>query len=222
LSNVGRRLVAGLAILVLGLCQTSSVSAASSQTPETFADVLSRMQLVVVADVTGSTETGFTYSVETFLKGTSARTLQFGPDLQAAVEPGWTRVVLAFSNLTTDDFRAPTIAWHIGPDGTIDPEGYQQYVGLPRTLTAMLAYFGGSSGSTAPSSPITTPQSSPATSPPAASSAATPSPEASVAAAPGAAADSSYASWALIVLIAGGAVLLGTLALRRSRDTRAG
>jgi hypothetical protein len=133
---------------ILVLAAASGAHAASSQEPETFDHLIAGMQLVIVAQVTGSETLGYTYSVEHVLKGSSGPTLRLPPDLQAAVEPGWTEVVIAFSDPSTDDFRAPTIAWHVAADGTIDPEGYQQYPGLPHTLDAMLAAF-----QTTPSSP---------------------------------------------------------------------
>jgi hypothetical protein len=37
--------------------------------------------------------------------------------------------VIAFSDPTTDDFRAPGVAWHVTDDGQIDPERYQQSPG---------------------------------------------------------------------------------------------
>jgi hypothetical protein len=130
-------------LIALGiLLRPTFASAASSQTPITFPDIVDASALVVLADVTGTPETGFSYSVETYLKGSGPHELRFPPDIQSAVEAGWNRVVIAFSRPSTDDVRAPTTAWHVGPDGTIDPEGYRQYVGQPATVSAMLAYFG--------------------------------------------------------------------------------
>ena len=195
-----------LAILT-ALMLPATALAASSQSPRTFAEVVAGMQLIVVADVDGSPEAGVTYTVETVLKGSGPPELQFAaPDLQSAVQPGWTRVVIAFSNPTTDDFRAPTIAWHVAADGAIDPEGYQQYVGLPGTLPAMLSFFGLPS-STGPSAPPT--------------ASTGPSPTPAVTVAPAAAADvpSSWLPVALPILVAGAiAVLAGILVRRRSHD----
>ena len=196
-----------LLVFLTALTLPANALAGSSQSPETFAAVVAGMQLIVVADVAGSPDSGVTYTVETFLKGSGPRELQFpAPDLQSAVQTGWTRVVVAFSNPTTDDFRAPTIAWHVGSDGAIDPEGYQQYVGLPRNLPAMLAFFGVSS----PAGPSTPPTVS-------AGPMATPAVTAPVAEAKG---GSSSAVQVVIVILAAGAVilLLGALARRRSRD----
>lgn len=195
-----------LAFLV-AMTLPATALAASSQSPRTFADVVSGMQLIVVADVAGSPEAGVTYTVETFLKGSGPRELRFAAsDLQSAVQPGWTRVVIAFSDPTTDEFRAPTIAWHVGSDGAIDPEGYQQYVGLPGTLPAMLAFFGLSSSV----GPTTLPTVSGG--PP-----ATPTVSAPPAEAKGA--SSSPVEIAIAVLAVGAAiVLLGGLARRRSHD----
>lgn len=205
--GVSIRILAFLFALTL----PATVLAASSHTPRTFADVVAGMQLIVVADVAGSPEDGITYTVETFLKGSGPRELQFAaPDLQSAVEPGWARVVIAFSDPTTDDFRAPTIAWHVGSDGAIDPEGFQQYVGLPGTLPAMLAFFGASSSA----GPTIVPTISAA--PPATPDVTTPPAE------PKAASSSGLPVEVAIAVLAVGAaiVLLGGLARRRSRDIR--
>ena len=138
------RAVPGLGFLsVLLLFVASPVRAASGPSPGSFEQLISGMQLIVVAKVSGSPSTGFTYSVERVLKGGSAPSpMVLPPDAQAAVQSGWQEVVIAFADPSTDDFRAPTVAWHVAGDGTIDPERYQQYPGLPPTLEAMLAYFG--------------------------------------------------------------------------------
>ena len=132
----------GLLVTVLVSFLPAGAAANSSLAPTTFDDLIASMKLVVLAQVRGSVTTGYTYAIERTLKGSAGPVLSFGPDLQAAVQPGWTEVVVAFSNPTTDDFRAPTIAWHVTADGTVDPEGYQQYPGLPRTISEMLAHFG--------------------------------------------------------------------------------
>ncbi len=115
----------------------------SSAQPQTFVALIGSMRLVILARVSGSPDTGFRYEIEQVFKGLlAAPELDFSPDPQAAVQPGWAEAVIAFSDPQTDDFRAPTVAWHVGPDGTIDPEGYQQLPGLPATLGAMRDFFG--------------------------------------------------------------------------------
>jgi hypothetical protein len=135
---------------VLVFTSASGASAASSQAPETFDQLIAGMSLVVVASVSGSASEGYTYTIEHVLKGTVGPTLRLPSDEQSAVQPGWTEVVIAFTDPATDDFRAPTVAWHVAADGTIDPERYAQYPGLPPTLDAMLAAFG-LAGSPSPS-----------------------------------------------------------------------
>lgn len=146
-------LVAGVLGALIVLAGTPAVRAGSGQAPETFAQLVAGMRLVIVARVSGSAGLGYTYTIERVLKGSVGPVLRLPPDAQAAVEPGWTEVVIAFSDPSTDDFRAPTIAWHVGTDSTIDPEGYQRYPGLPATLDAMLAAFGLTSSSAGPASP---------------------------------------------------------------------
>jgi hypothetical protein len=50
-------------------------------------------------------------------------------------------VVVAFTDPTELDSRAPTIAWHVTAAGVVDPERYQQYPGTPQTLAALLSWF---------------------------------------------------------------------------------
>jgi MYXO-CTERM domain-containing protein len=142
--HAGLRLVLASLLFLGALAAAAPVARAdSSAQPQTFVALIGSMRLVILARVSGSPDTGFQYTIEQVFKGSaSAPELDFGPDLQAAVQPGWAEAVIAFSNPQTDDFRAPTVAWHVGPDGTIDPEGYQQLPGLPTTLGAMRAFFG--------------------------------------------------------------------------------
>ena len=183
--------------------------ATSSQRPETFEHLVSSMKLVIVAHVSGNPETGFRYAVDQVLKGPATSSLRFGPDPQAAVQPGWTLAVVAFTDPTTDDFRAPTIAWHVGSGGAIDPEGYQRYQGLPPTLDAMLAYFR--------VTPSATPDGASATpSPSAAPAAASPSVK------PGAGLPSVGPSGALLALALAIGVLAFALVLAARRRPRRG
>ena len=125
-----------------GLAVVPTATANSGTGLESFDQLIASMKLVVLARISGSPSQGYTYAIEHVLKGSAGPVLVLPPDLEAAVQPGWTEAVVAFSDPTTDDFRTPTIAWHVGSDGTIDPEKYQQYPNLPSTLGAMLAYFG--------------------------------------------------------------------------------
>lgn len=132
--------VASSMILVLGLA--SPLAAASSQQPVTFAQRVAEAKLIALVSVSGDANSGFVLKVEKVLKGqTGAQLVYPGPQLITALEPGWNEVVIAFDDPTTLDFRAGTTVWHVAADGRIDPEGYQQFPGLPPTLTAMLAYF---------------------------------------------------------------------------------
>ncbi len=146
-------------MVVFALAAPPSAAAVSSPGLQSFDQLIGGMKLVVLAQIGGSETQGYRYTVERVLKGSAGSVLTFPPDLQAAVQPGWSEAVIAFADPTTDDFRAPTVAWHVAADGIIDPEKFQQYPGLPPTLTAMLAYFGqsaspsASASASAPASP---------------------------------------------------------------------
>jgi hypothetical protein len=128
--------------MILALVLASPLTAASSQQPVTFAQRVAEAKLIALVSVSGDSNSGFVLTVEKVLKGQASAQLVYpGPQLITALEPGWTEVVIAFDDPVTLDFRAGTIAWHVASDGRIDPEGYQQFPGLPPTLTAMLAYF---------------------------------------------------------------------------------
>jgi len=147
------RLGLGLPIasaVVLAFVLAGPLAAASSQEPETFAQLVAAAKLVALVSVAGDSDTGFVLTVEQVLKGQAGPRLAYpGPQPITALEPGWSEVVIAFDDPTTLDFRAGTTVWHVGPDGRIDPEGYQQLPGLPPTLTALLAYFASPGPSTA-------------------------------------------------------------------------
>ena len=126
----------------------------------TFDAVVARARLIVVARIGAAADGGIVLDVERTLRGRSADRLVFPATDAAPPLETWHRAVVAFTDPTTIDFRAPTIAWHVAPDGTIDPEGFQPYVGLPPTLDAMLAAFG-----QAPLDPGASPAGAPAISP---------------------------------------------------------
>jgi hypothetical protein len=128
--------------MILALVLASPLAAVSSQQPVTFAQCIAEAKLVALVSVAGDSNSGFIVTVEKVLKGQAGVQLVYpGPQLITALEPGWTEVVIAFDDPTTLDFRAGTTVWHVASDGRVDPEGYQQFPGLPPTLTAMLAYF---------------------------------------------------------------------------------
>jgi hypothetical protein len=133
-------LAAWLAAMLL-LTAAAPTTANSGPSTTTFADVVARSRLVVLADVVRRPAGGITLDVARVLKGRAGRVLRFAPTLQSAVQPGWARAVVAFTDPTTLDFRAQTIAWHVTAAGVVDPERYQQYPGTPQTLAAMLAWF---------------------------------------------------------------------------------
>lgn len=118
------------------------VAADSGPAAQTFTAIVNQAKLIVVARVDIRPDGGVTLDVERVLKGTAGARLLFQPTDIAPPLEGWKRAVVAFTDPATIDFRAPTIAWHVADDGTIDPEGFQQHPGLPRTLDAMLLAFG--------------------------------------------------------------------------------
>jgi hypothetical protein len=137
----GTALAAWLAAMLLLLTAAAPATASSGPSTTTFADVIARSRLVVLAEVVRRSDGGITLNAERVLKGRAGRALRFAPTLQSAVQPGWARAVVAFTDPTEPDFRAPTIAWHVTAAGVVDPERYQQYPGTPQTLASMLAWF---------------------------------------------------------------------------------
>ena len=107
----------------------------------TFADIVGGSKLVVLAAIVERPDGGFTFHVEQVLKGSAPPELVYPPLGPTPPLEGWSRAIIAFADPATDDFRAPTVAWHVTSDGTIDPEHYQRWPGLPLTLAAMLRYF---------------------------------------------------------------------------------
>jgi hypothetical protein len=116
--------------------------AAGTSPRPTFADVIAGSRLVVLARIHVRTDGGLRFRVERVLKGHAGRELSYPPLGPTPPVAGWSEAVIAFADPRTDDFRAPTIAWHVAQDGVIDPERFQRYPGLPATLDAMLRYFG--------------------------------------------------------------------------------
>src|SRR6266550_1912309 len=68
---------------------------------------------------------GITLHVEQVLKGHAVETLRFPPSA-AAVEPGWDRAVVAFTDPSTIA-RGVTFAWHVSASGALDPERLEQF-----------------------------------------------------------------------------------------------
>jgi hypothetical protein len=140
---VRRTLLSAALAAVLLAPAAASAAADSGPSPATFADVVASSRLIVLADVVRRPDGGIDLEVERVVKGhPSSTTLRFPPTPQAAIQPGWGRVVVAFSDPAEIDFRAPTIAWHVDASGALDPERYQQRPGTPQTLAALLAWFG--------------------------------------------------------------------------------
>jgi hypothetical protein len=146
-----RRLLYGLAIGLMAAAALAAPTVASTPSTTTFADVIARSKLVIFAQVVDRPDGGFTFEVIQVLKGSASARLVYPSINTAPPLAGWSRAVIAFANPANDDFRAPTIAWHVASNGAIDPEHDQRYPGLPLTLGAMLAYFGSPQTSTAPS-----------------------------------------------------------------------
>ena len=156
-SRIGRIAIATVVAAVVGVAVGQPIRAAGSGAAETFAEEVDRSALIVLATIHPTATGGVVLDVERVLKGQAPSTLTFADITLAPPIGGWARAVIAFRDASTIDFRAPTIAWHIAPDGRVDPEGYQAAVGLPPTLDAMLAYFGvpapGPASSSSSSSP---------------------------------------------------------------------
>jgi hypothetical protein len=145
------RPVAALAIVgLIAFTSPAGTLADTGDTLERFADAIAGAKVVVVASVTVRPDEGLVLRVEQVLKGISPHQLVFEPPTMAPVLDSGGRAVIAFADLATIDFRAPTYAWIVAADGTIDPGRLQQYPGLPRTLDAMLAFFNITPGTSTP------------------------------------------------------------------------
>lgn len=137
--------------VVLGLAAAWPVAASGPVTPQSFAQRVAEAKLVALVSVEGTPATGYVLTVERVLKGRAGSRLVYpAPQWISALQPGWTRVVVAFDNPDELDFRAGNIVWHVTSDGRIDPEHFQSFPGLPPTLAAMFAYFGVPATSTGP------------------------------------------------------------------------
>jgi len=117
-----------------------AATAAPAAADSSFAGVVDACPLIVLAGVAARSDGGITLHVEQVLKGHAGETLVFPPST-SAVEPGWARAVVAFTDPSTIA-RGVTFAWHVGASGALDPERFEQFPGTPQTLDAMLAWFG--------------------------------------------------------------------------------
>ena len=117
-----------------------AATAAPAAADSSFAGAVSGCPLIVLAGVAVRSGGGITLHVEQVLKGHAGETLRFPPST-SAVEPGWARAVVAFTDPSTIA-RGVTFAWHVTASGALDPERREQFPGTPQTLDAMLAWFG--------------------------------------------------------------------------------
>ena len=118
----------------------ASILAGRAAADSSFAGAVSGSPLVVLARVAVRSDGGITLHVEQVLKGHAGEILQFPPS-DSAVEPGWARAVVAFTDTSTIA-GGVTFAWHVSASGALDPERREQLPGTPQTLDAMLAWFG--------------------------------------------------------------------------------
>ncbi len=164
MGRIRRRIHVGQALAVaasiaLGawIVQAGAARADTDRAEETFADLVARCPLIVLADVEHPGDGAFVLHVTESFKGAVGPELRYQDEPQAAVQAGWTKAIVAFSDPGTIDVRAPTIAWHVTDDGTVDPEGWQQYPGIPGTLADWEAAFGIGPGGAVLSTPAATP-----------------------------------------------------------------
>jgi hypothetical protein len=134
--------IAAVVALAAAVAVVGPAAADHHPAPQTFADIVRDSQLIVVARIGFGPEGGVVLTVERVLKGAPTERLAYPPTAEAPPFDDWDRAVVAFKDPITIDFRAPTIAWHVADDGTIDPEGFQRFPGLPGTLEAMVVAFG--------------------------------------------------------------------------------
>jgi hypothetical protein len=140
--NVRDGVVRSIGAALLLLAAATPAAADHGGNPLTFDGVVGQSRLIVVARISFGPDGSMILDVERVLKGVSPARLTYPSTAEAPPLEGWQRAVVAFHDPVTIDFRAPTIAWHVADDGTIDPEGFQQHPGLPRTLDAMVRAFG--------------------------------------------------------------------------------
>ena len=182
-----RRRASAIAILTVGGLTSFAGSAAadSGSGGRTFTDVVAQARVVVLGQVTLTPDEGLRIQVQQVLKGDAPADLTFDPPTMAPELTTGGQAIIAFTDIRTIDFRAPTTAWTIGAHGDVDPDHLQPYPGLPPTLAGVLAYFG-----------------APATQEP-------------VAAEPAAAEPSSTVPWAVLFVVVVGIGMSSALALAR-------
>ena len=153
-SRIGLLTIATIVSMVVGLTAGKAIWASGPSPPSTFGEVVHRSTLIVLVAVHPTATGGVVLDVERVLKGQAPYALTFADITLGPPIGDWAQAVIAFSDPSTIDFRAPTIAWHIAPDGRVDPEGYQPAADLPPTLDAMIAYFGAPASGPVPSSTL--------------------------------------------------------------------
>ncbi len=129
----------GLAVALLLTVVPSVLAATPSK--DTFGSVTREATLVVLVRIHHRSTGALVLDVERVLKGSTRRRLRFQPGTTDVPLYTWTQALIAFRDPSSLDFRSPTIAWHVTADGGIDPEGYQQFPGTPRTLRGVFAAF---------------------------------------------------------------------------------
>lgn len=144
--GVQSRVVSGLVGLAIAVMLAAAPHVAADTTgPQVpFGAVVGRATLVVVARAHLGEDGSVTVVIERVLQGTgpvSGRLLfadaRDAPDL---LDDGV--VIIAFTDPSTLDAAAPTIAWQVSEDDYVDPDGLAPADGLPPTLAAMYTYFG--------------------------------------------------------------------------------
>lgn len=114
-----------------------SPAGAASGTKTTFAAVVDRSALVIVATVQDAptVSVGYLLSVERVLKGSADASLTFAPDPMAVALETGQRVVLFLTDPSGLDFRGTTVLL-VAADGSIDPDGL---TAVPATLADLEA-----------------------------------------------------------------------------------
>jgi hypothetical protein len=143
---IAATLVAVVASVFIALAPAPAGAASGTKT--TFAAVVDRSSLVIVATVLDapSVSAGYLLSVEHVLKGTSGPTLTFAPDPMAVPLTPGQRVVMLLADPSGLDFRGTTVLI-VAADGTVDPDGL---AAVPATLADLEAAVAGGSASVPP------------------------------------------------------------------------
>lgn len=114
----------------------------------TFTDMVAEYPAVALVKVETEPDHGFILTVQAVFKGHFPAKLTFvGPVSDSSIDRSWRLTIVAFQDDPTSvaegslDLGGGTVAWHVTPDGRVDPERNWQVDGTPATLAGWFRYF---------------------------------------------------------------------------------